>query len=104
MQLQIDTKDEQLVIDDIYGIATGYPFKMNANFKTPATGLSKIMEVGWRTAKLCAFETYMDCPYYEQLQYVGDTRIQALVSLYNSGDDRLMPARFQLRYCLFSNA
>lgn len=90
IQLQIETKDEQLVIDDIYGIATGYPFKMNAKFTSSDTGLSKIMEVGWRTEKLCAFETYMDCPYYEQLQYVGDTRIQSLVSLYNSGDDRLM--------------
>ena len=34
--------------------------------------------------------TYMDCPYYEQLQYVGDTRVQCLVSLFKTGDARLM--------------
>ena len=69
---------------------TGYPFKLNANFTSSDTSLNKILEVGWRTARLDAQETYTDCPYYEQLQYVGDTRIQAMVSLYNSGDDRLM--------------
>jgi hypothetical protein len=44
----------------------------------------------WNGARLGANETYMDTPYYEQLQYVGDTRIQALISLYVAGDDRLM--------------
>jgi hypothetical protein len=68
---------------------TGYPFKYNAGFNSSDTMLKKILETGWRTARLDAQETYMDCPYYEQLQYVGDTRIQALVSLFNSGDDRL---------------
>ena len=88
--LDVTTQDEDLTIDDFYGMYTGYPFKLNANFTSSDTSLNKILEVGWRTARLDAQETYTDCPYYEQLQYVGDTRIQAMVSLYNSGDDRLM--------------
>ena len=55
---------------------------MNAKFDAGNDTLNKILETGWRTARSCAMETYMDCPYYEQLQYVGDTRIQCLVSLY----------------------
>ena len=31
----------------------------------------------------------MDTPYWERLQYVGDTRIQALISYAVAGDDRL---------------
>ncbi len=88
--LDIETKDEPLVIEDLYGFFTGYPFKENGSFASNDKSIEKIWQVGWRTARLCALETYMDCPYYEQLQYVGDTRIQALISLYVSGDDRLM--------------
>jgi len=51
--------------------------------------MQKMLEIGWRTARMDAIETYMDCPYYEQLQYIGDGRIQMMVSYYNSGDDRL---------------
>lgn len=90
MKIDIETKEESLIINDLYGLYEGYPFQFNAEFKSNDESLNKILEVGWRTARLCAHETYMDCPYYEQLQYIGDTRIQCLVSLYNSGDDRLM--------------
>jgi alpha-L-rhamnosidase len=90
MQLSIMTQNEPLTINDIYGTFTGYPFKMNANLNTSNAEMGKMLEIGWRTARLCATETYMDCPYYEQLQYIGDGRIQAMVSLYNSGDDRLV--------------
>lgn len=90
IRLSIQTADEPLEISDFYAIKTEYPFDFNASFKSEDRFLDSLLEVGWRTAKLCAVETYMDCPYYERLQYVGDTRIQGLVSLYNSGDDRLL--------------
>lgn len=90
LQLSIVTQNEAITLNDIYGTFTGYPFKMNAQLSANQPEMDKILEIGWRTARLCAYETYMDCPYYEQLQYIGDGRIQALVSLYNSGDDRLV--------------
>jgi alpha-L-rhamnosidase len=89
IQLTVRTKNEPLVIDDIYGTFTGYPFKQNASLNTDNAELKDIFNIGWRTARLNAIETYTDCPYYEQLQYIGDTRIQAMISYYNSGDDRL---------------
>ena len=90
IQLRVTTKDEPLVIEDLYGTFTGYPFTYNAKLESEDSELNKMIEIGWRTARLCAVETYTDCPYYEQLQYIGDSRIQGLVSLYNSGDDRLL--------------
>jgi len=89
IKLRVQTQNEPLVIDDIYGIFTGFPFIRNAKLKSDNPEIQQMLDIGWRTARLDAMETYMDCPYYEQLQYIGDTRIQAMVSYYNSGDDRL---------------
>jgi alpha-L-rhamnosidase len=90
VEIDIETADEELLINDLYGIFTAYPFEESARFESGDKLLRDIWNTSWRTARLCATETYMDCPYYEQLQYLGDTRIQALISLYVSGDDRLM--------------
>ncbi|MGV3586432.1 MAG: alpha-L-rhamnosidase C-terminal domain-containing protein [Adhaeribacter sp.] len=90
LQLDIQTKAQPLIISDLYGQYTGYPFQAKASFTSNDNSLADIWQVGWRTARLCAGETYYDCPYYEQLQYEADTRIQALISLYVAGDDRLM--------------
>jgi hypothetical protein len=90
VKLEVQTAGEPLRVEDLRSRFSAYPFAENARFESDAPELSRIWEASWRTARLCAHETYMDCPYYEQLQYFGDTRIQALVSLYVSGDDRLM--------------
>jgi hypothetical protein len=89
VKLTIDTRDEALTINGFNNKFTAYPFEQKAGFSSNDSSLQKIWDVSWRTARLCALETYMDCPYYEQLQYIGDTRIQALISMYVTGDDRL---------------
>jgi hypothetical protein len=90
VQADIETASEPLVLNDFYGMYTGYPFREKGAFESDVPQLQDLWTTGWRTARLCAHETYFDCPYYEQLQYVGDTRIQALISLYVDGDDRLV--------------
>jgi alpha-L-rhamnosidase len=90
LQMEIKTGGDPLTINSFSSEFTAYPLKENAVFDSDQPDLKKIWNVGWRTARLCANETYFDCPYYEQLQYIGDTRIQSLISLYVSGDDRLV--------------
>jgi hypothetical protein len=94
LRLEIKTADDALTVHSIGGAFTGYPFQKKATFETTPgeanNEIQQMLTIGWRTARLCAHETYMDCPYYEQLQYAGDARIQMLVSVYMTGDTRLM--------------
>jgi len=90
LELKIRTASQPLALEDLRAVYVGYPFHFMAKLETGSERIGKLLEVGWRTARLCAHETYMDCPYYEQLQYAGDTRIQGLISLFNSGDGRLL--------------
>lgn len=64
----------------------GAPYNVEARFETEDEEIQRIWEVSLRTARLCATDLYQDCPYYEELQYVGDTRIQALLESYLSPD------------------
>jgi hypothetical protein len=89
VQLDISTSVEPLILHEFFSYSTGYPFKENAGFKCNDPIYSEIWETGWRTQRLCAGETYFDCPYYEQMQYIGDTRLQGLISFYISGDSLL---------------
>lgn len=89
VQFDISTSSEPLKISNYYGVFTAYPFKERANFTSNDKNLKQIWDVAWRTVRLCSHETYMDCPYYEQMEYDGDTRIEGLVSMYVSGDDSL---------------
>jgi hypothetical protein len=89
LDIEIETGDEPLTLESLTASFTAYPFERKASFHSGDAELDAINEISWRTARLDAHETYMDTPYYEQFQYLGDTRIQALISYAVAGDDRL---------------
>jgi alpha-L-rhamnosidase len=89
MQIDVTTGAQPLRLDSLSLMFTAFPFEHKARFESDDPGLTDIWNVGWRTARLCAHDAYMDTPYWERLQYVGDTRIQTLISYTNAGDDRL---------------
>ena len=89
MDLDIETGDQPLTLDSLTAQFSAYPFEERASFESPDPELKQIWDISWRTARLDAHETYMDTPYYEQLQYIGDTRIQAMISYAVAGDGRL---------------
>ena len=89
MQLTVQTASQPLVIDSLYGTFTAYPYKAAAVFNTTNTQIKQILDIGWHTIRLNAYDDYFTGQYYERIQYIGDARIQALVSYYYSNDDRL---------------
>ncbi|PKX90732.1 putative rhamnosidase B [Aspergillus novofumigatus IBT 16806] len=68
-----------------------YPMAVKASWQEDGNEYSeRIWEVSIRTMRNCMFDGYSDCPFYEQLQYSGDSRSVGLFHYLLSGDDRLM--------------
>jgi hypothetical protein len=90
LEVQVKTGDEPFTLEGLRLFATGFPFERRARFASDDDReLARIFDVSWRTMRLAAHETYMDAPYWEQLQYVGDTRIDALLNYTLAGEERL---------------
>jgi hypothetical protein len=87
--VEVEVGDKPLVLHTLTYNFTAYPFRELATFESSDPRHPAIWELCWRTARLCAHETYEDCPYYEQLQYGGDTQVQAMISYYVAGDASL---------------
>lgn len=89
LQIDVEAAEQPVNIEGLKTWFSAYPFVEKARFSSDDESLRSIWDIGWRTARLDAHDTYMDTPYWERLQYVGDTRIQALISYVVAEDDRL---------------
>lgn len=88
-QVLIRTGDTPLALEALRFRATGYPIRVAGEFACDDRELEQAAAASLRALQMCSHETFMDCPYYEQLMYIGDTRLQALAAYVSSSDDRL---------------
>lgn len=92
IRLTVRTTDEPLTIRCFDYEETGYPLEVTSHVETSDASLGPIWDISARTLARCMHETYEDCPFYEQLQYVQDSRAQALFTYASSADDRMARA------------
>jgi alpha-L-rhamnosidase len=89
MELLVTTAAEPLTIERVALHETRYPLEMETTFAASDARMEQIVPIMVRALQMCAHETYMDCPYYEQMMYTGDTRLEVLATYMISRDDRL---------------
>jgi alpha-L-rhamnosidase len=89
VELVVQTAGQSLTIDSVQFNETHYPFVFESKFEASEPRLAQVTPIALRTLEMCGHETYYDCPYYEQLMYIGDTRLEVLVTHATCRDDRL---------------
>jgi len=87
--IEVETADEPLVIERFSLLETRYPLEDEGRFQSSDPELDATHPLMVRGMQMCSHETYMDCPYYEQLMYTGDTRLEMLVTYLMTPDARL---------------
>ena len=70
-----------------------YPVSFEGTFESSGKDHKALWDVSINTLQRCMHETYEDCPFYEQLQYAFDTRLQVLFN-YNLSQDARLSKKF----------
>lgn len=90
MEIYVETGDHPLILSDFRLEETHYPIHPSTPpFHCSDEQLNKVVDICIRTLQMDAHETFYDCPYYEQLQYVGDSRIESMIMMAMTDDRRL---------------
>lgn len=96
VRITVQTGEEPLTIQKIELLESRMALENQSKFSSSDAMLEPIVGLAVRGIQMCAHETYMDCPYYEQMMYTGDTRLQMLVSYVMSEEDRLNQRTLEL--------
>lgn len=89
VELYIETAAEPLTLDRLTFRETRYPLEMESAFSTSEPRVNQLTPLFIRAVQASAHETYFDSPYYEEMMYAGDTRLECLITYMLTRDDRL---------------
>lgn len=96
VEIYLETADEPLEIRALQFLERRYPLSMVSQFNCSDSRLVEMVPILLRGMQMCSNETFFDCPYYEEMMYTGDTRLESLVTLILSRDDRLVRKALRL--------
>ncbi len=89
VMVSITARQEPVAFERLDIRETHYPYAFESEFECSDARWGEVEPVARRVLEMCSHESYMDCPYYEQLMYVGDTRLEVLTTYALTHDDRL---------------
>lgn len=94
--LTVKTAERPLTIHRLALHETRYPVENEGAFDSGDPELAGVIALAVRGMQMCSHETFMDCPYYEQLMYDGDSRLEMLTTYALARDDRLVRRGIEL--------
>ncbi|MDX2246647.1 MAG: alpha-L-rhamnosidase C-terminal domain-containing protein [Bacteroidia bacterium] len=90
LQLNIRNHNRPVKITKVYVVNQIYPFEEKGSFECSDPLFNAIWQLGWRTLRVCAEDSYTDTPFRERGLYAGDMLPQMAITLAGSGDLRLV--------------
>lgn len=86
IEFEIETQEQELVLEHFINYRSRTKIKSSAQFKSNDETYNAIFDICKRTVDICTQDYFLSDAYYETMQYVGDTKIQALLWQTMSGN------------------
>ena len=86
IEFNIKTQNQPLTINGFHYQKSDCPVKVLSSFKSDDSTYNRVYDICRHTVELCTKDYFMSDAYYETMQYVGDTKIQALLWQAMTGD------------------
>ena len=94
--LSIVTGSTPLCLHRLNAIETHYPIPRDERASVGSEEMRSLIRMCQRGMDACSHDIYLDCPYYEQRMFLGDSRLEALVHYVLDDDTRLARRSIEL--------